>query len=229
MEDALAFLLGASKQNVRKFLQQYLISKKYKIHQDWLYLICYKETGVNVLLNAHYDVRQPNHRPFAEQDGIVKGNNGLGADDRAGIYALLKIIETVDVKYILLTDSEEIQARGCNAFLKKHGNDLKPNFVFTIDNENGMIYNMGSSNNSLFKKFIEDYGFMNVPQRQGWSSEINYICPVLGCSGANVSAGYLNEHRKDELLNLEWLLFTVTQGERLLKDKRCEQFYPHKE
>ena len=85
-------LLRCGEKKVRKIIQRELELNGYEpiIDPDFIYA----EGTVPVLLVAHYDTVLKNPPSnIINDNGVLSAKNGLGADDRAGVYAILKIIE----------------------------------------------------------------------------------------------------------------------------------------
>lgn len=80
------------------------------------------KTGVPIFLSAHFDTVEPNPNvQIIVEDGVIKtdGNSILGADDKAGVAAILETVQVLmdsnishgDIQ-LLLSVSEEIGLRG---------------------------------------------------------------------------------------------------------------------
>lgn len=176
-----------------------------------------------ILLVAHLDTVH-HELPITickSKDGnILMSPQGIGGDDRCGVYALIKIYEESENKpYLLFTCDEEVGGVGANIFAKdwlykKVSKDLdKIRFMIEIDREGIGEAVYYSCDNPKFEDFISDNGFIT---EWGTYSDIESIMPIMGIAGVNLSAGYYNQHTKGEYINLEHLQYTIDQVKVLL-------------
>lgn len=160
--------------------------------------------------------KKSNKRIFYDTEKAVYWSpDGLGADDRAGVYAVLKLRKETGCM-ILLTDYEESGGLGA----KEASKIFKPYFENTaffleIDrkgNNEAVFYNGESQE---FKNFIMNFGFK---EHKGIFSDITIISRDLGIVGANVSAGYYNQHTKSEYLSERYLNSTISKVLKMIRE-----------
>jgi di/tripeptidase len=188
------------------------------------YLKCEYPEGHNSLLIAHLDTKGgviP--RTVRIEDDIVAGYDEdderciLGADDRCGVYAILRLLENGYRPQVLFTENEEIGCCGAIRFKDNREQFSTPvYFCIQIDrrmegNENNYV-TYGVSNDK-FDAYIESLGFEKMT---GTCSDVKHIAPHLRVPGVNVCAGYENEHSPDEYCDLNVVESTVA--------KLCEVF-----
>lgn len=132
----------------------------------------------------------------------------LGADDRAGIFIILKIIANGYHPHILLTTDEEIGGLGAIAAADEIiAPDVK--FILELDRMGSNDAAMYDCDNKKFKKLLVDYGFTPV---NGTFSDICFFAPDWDIAAANLSVGYYHEHTPWEVVypvDLENTLYRV--------------------
>ena len=200
----------------------YFLEEKYGKHnvfttEDFIYA-----TGdIPILLVAHLDtVLSQAPIILANKEGdIWIGRHGLGADDRAGVFAILKILQSGRRPSVLFTTEEEVGGLGAMTFVKEFPEPPVPTkYIIEIDRRGrgqAVFYDCG---NSKFMSYVESFGFKT---QQGIFSDISFICPHWDVAGVNLSAGYYNEHTELESLNIKDLFYTIKRVEEML-DKANE-------
>ena len=213
-------LLKADEKQVRKIIKKILKENGYKVvaREDFIYA----EGTVPVLLVGHYDTVAESPRYIKNDDGVLSGMmNGrphqLGADDRAGIYAILETIRNHHC-HVLFTGGEERGGIGAEAFTRS---EIKPavNYVLQFDRKgsNDAVYYWAE--NEDFEKFIADRGWKKA---EGTYTDIVDLCPYLGVMGVNLSIGYKNEHTTSETLDTDVMNLNIKRIPALLDGERFE-------
>lgn len=161
-----------------------------------------------VLLVAHLDT--VHYMPvkdicMTKDENILMSPQGIGGDDRCGVYALNVVYEQSEVKpWLLFTCDEEVGCVGTKAFCSKHQKGVLPKeldelkLIVEIDRRgmnDAVYYNCGNEN---FKDYIIGKGFKTA---QGSFSDISYIAPELSVAAVNLSSGYYNAHTLHEYIN----------------------------
>lgn len=150
---------------------------------------------------------QPVNIFFDEQEEVMWSPQGLGADDRAGVFSILEIIERGYRPTVILTTDEEVGGIGAAAVaadFDKAPTDL--NFLIELDRQgsNDAVYY--DCDNPLFEEYITRFGFVTDI---GSFSDICFICPTWGIAGVNLSIGYFNEHSLGEHLRVKDMMCTI--------------------
>lgn len=224
-KELLKMLLRSNESSLLKALENYLNLKYNKCNvfakKDFIYA-----TGdIPILLVAHVDtVLHKAPKIFTNKEGnIWMGQNGLGADDRAGVFALLKIIQSGRKPSILFTSGEEIGGLGAMAFVKDFPEPPVPTkYIIEIDRRGrgqAVFYDCG---NTKFMSYVESFGFKI---QNGIFSDISFICPQWDTAGVNLSAGYYNEHTYLESLKIEDLFYTIGRVKKMLDNADEALFY----
>lgn len=187
----------------------------------------YAKGTVPVLLTAHMDtVHDELVKEFYEHEEngrhILTSPQGIGGDDRCGIYMILEIIKTHKCS-VLFCEDEEIGCIGSKEFCKS---DLiyelsSLNYLIELDRANSDDAVFYECDNEDFTKFITDNtGYV---ESYGSYSDISYLAPMAGVAAVNLSCGYYNAHTKREEVVIEEMLNTIKVVKKLL-NVESEQF-----
>ena len=173
-------------------------------------------------LVAHMDtVVYPKVENIQEVNGIVRARHGLGADDRAGIFAIIQLLKKGYKPTVIFTSQEEVGGLGARA-LSMCVDEIRLKYLIQIDRRGRNDAVFYDCPNERFKKYICGFGFK---EEQGIYSDISFLCPEWDIAGVNVSAGYFYEHTDKEILNLEYLNETINKIEQMLKDERKSDYW----
>lgn len=169
-----------------------------------------------VMLLAHLDTvhKEPvKHICRIENGNILMSPQGIGGDDRCGVYALTAVYEQSQVKpWLLFTCDEEIGGVGAEAFCAKHKAGKTPKeldemkLLIEIDRKGRNDAVFYDCDNPEFEKYITGKGFET---EWGSFSDISYVAPELGVAAVNLSSGYYNAHTQHEYINRKHLNATV--------------------
>lgn len=192
------------------------------------YLFC---KGKNkVLLVAHMDTVHtdvPELILFDSQQGIIWSPQGIGGDDRGGIYSIIYIINycvknNKDLPYILFTTSEEIGCVGAKKAADELEDEVKDiMFAIELDRKGSEDMVFYGCKNDDFEKFIEEFGFKKAT---GSCSDISKICPEWGFAGVNLSHGVYNCHTKNELIYVDEMFDTINKVIKILESDSKKKF-----
>lgn len=174
---------------------------------------------IPVALVAHLDtVHRTSNRENLYFDPIKKvawSPNGLGADDRAGVYAILEIIKRGYRPHVIFTHDEETGAGGARE-MTKFDLPFAPNFLIELDRrgyKEAVFYDCG---NKAFQDKILTYGFK---LGHGTFSDISVLAPAYDLAAVNLGIGYYHEHSKDEILFVDEMFDTVNRVINILEDE----------
>ena len=201
-----------------------IFSQKADYYGNFSYLFMPQKKCVNdkICLVAHIDTvfdywneSKNKHILYNSKKKIYTSPQGLGADDRAGVYACLKIREITGAM-VLLTDYEENGAFGAEEACVLYKDIFKNvNFFIEIDrkgNREAVYYN---NEPQYFKDYINSFGFQ---EKRGIFTDISVICKTLNKLGVNLSAGYYNPHAIYEFLNVSHLENTIKNVIKIVND-----------
>lgn len=172
---------------------------------------------IPVALVAHADTVfkiPPKNFFYDKEKNVMWSPDGMGADDRAGIFAIMKIIASGLRPHIIITADEE---RGClgaskmAAKMKEFPAPLK--FMIQLDRRgtNDSVYY--DCDNFEFEEFINKFGFET---KVGSFSDISVLAPTWGIAAVNLSVGYFEEHFETEHLYVDALFNTIEKVKKIL-------------
>ena len=169
-------------------------------------------------LVAHMDTveKEPPKDIYYDQEAKVMWSPQLlGADDRAGIYAILQIIEAGYRPSVIFTKDEEQGCAGTQAIATKIPDCPLENLkaIFQLDRRGSKDCVFYDCDNQDFTKYVESFGF---EEDTGSFSDISILGPAWGVAAVNLSVGYYNEHSKYEYLKCNELDETIEKVKKIL-------------
>lgn len=222
--DFLKFILQRKQLELFKYIKKHLKHRQYHVQQYEKFI--YAEGNIPILLVAHLDtVHQymPSQIFIDQEQEILWSPQGIGGDDRCGVYSILKIIDDGYMPHVLFTQDEEVGAFGA----RHASNLLSPdiNFMVELDrqgNNQAVFYDCG---NEDFMDYILSFGF---DLEYGTFSDISILSPKWDIASVNLSIGYYNEHTKSEYICLNSMYNTIDKVKKILDDKQ-NKFYDFQE
>lgn len=214
--------LKISKNDLRKELQG---SCTHSGKDSWLFVP--DQPHNKICLVAHIDTvfgaEGPSKEVIAKDgnEGILTSPQGLGADDRAGVYGVLELFRTLPAElqpYVLLTDLEETGGHGAREAVRIFGDVLRsPDITYFIEidrkgREDAVYYCQEPGD---FRAYVETFGFKET---LGAFSDVAIIGKAVNKCTVNVSTGYYDAHTKHEYLIISELLKTVSRVQEMIKD-----------
>lgn len=174
---------------------------------------------IPIALCAHMDTVfdcPPTEIFWDKEQQVILGSCGLGADDRAGIYAIINILSAGYRPTIILTTDEELGNVGAQVMTKlitKAPIELK--YIIQLDRKGEKDCVFYDCWNEEFMDYVINFGFdINF----GSFSDISSICPVWGIAGVNLSIGYKDEHTFQERLYVNHMMETIEKVKNMLND-----------
>lgn len=161
----------------------------------------YASGDVPVMLIAHMDTvhRQlVQHICYSSDGCVMMSPEGIGGDDRAGVYMILRILQEAKC-HVLFCEDEETGGQGARKFERS---SIRPevNYLIELDRRGGNDAVFYGCNNRDFIRYICGFGF---DENHGSFSDISVVAPHLDVAAVNISAGYYNEHRQHESVRLD--------------------------
>lgn len=189
----------------------------------------YAKGELPYLLTAHMDtVHKEPVRYYYEHineqgQHIIASPQGIGGDDRCGIYIILEIIKEFKPS-ILFCEDEEVGGIGSQQFCmhEDYVEEIsKLNYLIELDRMDKKDAVFYDCDNQDFTDFIIN----NTGYHEDWGtfSDISVIAPVCGVAAVNLSCGYYHAHTLKEEVNVEEMLHTRDIVKHLLT-LECEQF-----
>lgn len=159
---------------------------------------------IPVLLVAHMDTVHevlPSLFMYDFEKDSVSCAEGIGGDDRCGIYMILEIVKNYNCS-VLFCEDEETGGIGARKFTKTDlAKELVSQFNYAIEldrrGKNDAVFY--DCDNEEFEEFITKEFYELA---YGSFSDISVVAPFLKCAAVNLSCGYHCAHTKDEYVVL---------------------------
>lgn len=185
-----------------------------KIHSDDnSYVFAMGENPI--CLVAHADTLRNGIPVKLAQSGdyIINMNGVLGADDRAGIYIIFRILSECTLKRIklpsvLITSKEETGLIGSKNFVNSKwflntGAHLITDLIINLDYRGHKKFvTYGKNIPNIVENYVQNFGFVKSKSK-GKSDTVvlSYAYPSIPC--VNLSVGYEYEHTSKERLHVD--------------------------
>lgn len=181
----------------------------------------YAEGTIPIMLVAHMDTvfRNPPKKVFMNDKYIFsKNDEGIGADDRAGVSAIMSLIEVGYKPHVIFTRGEETGCVGARYASNELYDDVIKkdiNIMIELDREGFMNYVTYDNENRDMEKYIEKFGFT---KDYGSFSDITELGPTFDIASLNLGIGYYQQHTKYEYLDYNEYLTTIDIIEGILQN-----------
>lgn len=218
-------LVSMTQPQLHKLMGIFLKEKYPKVVIDKNYI--FAEGDIPVALVAHMDTvfKFPVFNLYYDpKKNVAFSPDGLGADDRAGVFAILQIIKADLRPSIILTTDEEKGGLGAAALAIDYSRCPIENIKYLIEldrqgSHDAVFYDCGTED---FKQYIQAFGFKEA---KGSFSDISFLMSEWDICGVNLSIGYRDEHTYAETLHFDDLFETVRKVKgMLLKAKDAPTF-----
>jgi len=208
---------------IKKLDLQELLNRKATVHGKHSWLFLPDKPQNKVVLVAHIDtVHDDEHARevvINETARTLWSPQGLGADDRAGVWAVLTLFNSVPEPLrpiILLTDLEECGGHGAQEAANMYNDQLSmATFLVELDRKGDRECVFYNTEPPEFVDYIETFGFS---RNKGKFSDISIISPAVNRCGVNLSIGYHHAHTRNEYLDLTHMGNTISALPVLLKN-----------
>lgn len=162
------------------------------------------------IIQAHIDTvhgdRLLTDMDILENERYMMSIKGIGADDRAGVYACIELGKKMKKINILLTNKEESGSIGMKEFIKQMKNNLKHiPYAIAIDRKgyNEVVFYNDEKDNKD-KTFYQICKSLFI-ENMGTYSDIKILGEELKICTCNISAGYYHQHSLNEYLDIQAL------------------------
>lgn len=200
-------------------LKNYVKQKLQKTHHTVLSRdgYVYAQGKFPVLLMAHMDTvheKLPDLIVYSKKNNKVSSPNGIGGDDRCGVYMILKVLEKFNCS-VLFCEDEEIGCVGARKFAESElARELEFNYIIEFDRANANDAVFYECANDEFEAFItKEFYKTNF----GSYSDICEVAPALGCAAVNLSCGYYAAHTKNEYVILSEMERSIKEACKILE------------
>ena len=179
----------------------------------------YAEGNAPYMLIAHLDTvhkKLPSIICYSKDGNYMMSPQGIGGDDRCGVYIILELLKKLTFKpYVLFTMGEEIGGIGAKDFSKYICSQNIPSLKYIVEfdrkgNEDCVFYRCG---NAEFIEFVESFGFK---KEWGTFSDISVIAPDLDVAAVNLSSGYYNPHMEHEYVSINDMKNIIEKSFKML-------------
>ena len=186
----------------------------------------YAKGNLPVLLTAHLDtVHEELPQYFFFDGNKISSPQGIGGDDRCGVYIITEIIRRTELRpSILFCEDEEIGSKGAEKFLyTKSADGLSAlHYMIELDRANDRDAVFYDCANDEFTEWIErNTGFV---KSYGSFSDISLLAPDAGVAAVNLSCGYYKAHTKQEYVVTTEMSHTMDTVINLLRIPEPPQF-----
>ena len=196
-----------------------VLSKKLMQHYDVVYNedgFLYAQGSKPILLVAHMDtVHKETPKQIVIENQKISSPQGIGGDDRCGIYMILEIIKEHDCS-VLFTEDEEVGGIGADKFVQTAlAQSLISQFNFIIEfdrkgKDDAVFYDC---ENPEFEEFITQKYFKT---NFGSFSDISIIAPALQVAAVNLSCGYYKPHTTEEYVMFDEMEKVIQEASWLI-------------
>ena len=157
---------------------------------------------IPVLLVAHMDTVHdllPDLIVYDFEKDAISCAEGIGGDDRCGIYMILEIVKNYNCS-VLFCEDEENGGIGAKKFIQTDlAKELEFNYAIELDRKGSNDAVFYDCDNEEFEEFITKDFYKTA---YGSFSDISVVAPFLKCAAVNLSCGYYNAHHTNEYVVL---------------------------
>jgi hypothetical protein len=207
-------LCALTQKGMKKTMAAFLRSKYKQVIETQDYIVAIGD--IPIALVAHMDTvyKTPVKNLYYDtKKGVMWSPEGLGADDRAGVFAILKIIQSGLRPSVIFTTDEEKGGLGAAVLAEEDCPIPNVKYLIQLDRRGVNDCVFYDCYNPEFTAYVESFGFM---ERWGSFSDISFLCPEWNVCGVNLSVGYEDEHSVAETLYVPALFETIEKVKKML-------------
>jgi hypothetical protein len=174
-----------------------------------------------VLLVAHMDTvhkELPQTILYNKKTDSLSSPQGIGGDDRCGVYMVLEVVKAFNCS-VLFCEDEEIGGVGAEKFIRTDlAKTLEFNYMLEFDRKGSNDAVFYDCANDEFEAFITKEFYKTA---WGSFSDISVLAPFFECAAVNLSCGYYNAHTTNEYVVISEMQESIFQACKIL-DKTTE-------
>ena len=215
-------LVSLSQKEMHKAMTQYLKAKYEKVIVTKDYIV--GVGNIPIALVAHMDTVYKNpvsNLYYDQRKGVLWSPEGLGADDRAGIFAIIKILQDGLRPTVIFTTDEEQGGIGAMVLAADPCPVEGLKYLIQLDRRGTNDCVFYDCYCPEFTAYVESFGFC---ERWGSFSDISFLMPEWQICGVNLSVGYEDEHSYTEILNIGPLYDTIKKVKTMLQEQNIPTF-----
>lgn len=184
----------------------------------------YAKGEIPVLLVAHLDTVHATlpTQIREDKDGRISSPQGIGGDDRCGVYMIQEIVKELKCS-VLLCEQEEVGCIGASKFANsKYIDKLDVNYMVELDRNGKNDAVFYECDNEDFTKFVlKNTGYKKQP---GSFTDICKLMPKAKIAGVNLSCGYYSAHTTNEYVVPAEMNNTIEVVKKLVQTQVNEAF-----
>jgi hypothetical protein len=203
----------------QKELKDHVVRELTKTHKE-IYSgdgYVYAQGAFPVLLVAHMDTVHkslPKVIHFSTSNATLSSPQGIGGDDRCGVFMIFEVIKRFNCS-VLFCEDEEIGGVGAKKFIKTDlAKTLSFNYAIEFDRKGKKDAVFYDCDNEDFEEFITKDFYKTA---YGSFSDISIVAPFLKCAAVNLSCGYYNAHTTDEYVVITEMIASINAACNILE------------
>lgn len=177
----------------------------------------YAQGTFPVLLVAHLDTvhkKLPTTIFYDYTKDAYSSPNGIGGDDRCGVYMIFEVLKRFKCS-VLFCEDEEIGGIGAKKFIQTDvAKRLSFNYAIEFDRRGSNDAVFYDCDNEDFENFITKEYYETA---FGSYSDISTVAPFLKCAAVNLSCGYYAAHTENEYVVLHEMEESIEQACKILE------------
>lgn len=212
-------ILKATQPQLKEMMQAYLIESGFEVTNEPGFL--YAKGEIPVLLVAHLDTVHKDAPSIIcySKDGFIMSPQGIGGDDRCGVFMISEILKTHRCSVVFCED-EETGGKGAKKFAKSKI-EVDVNYMIELDRKGSKDAVFYSCANNKFESFI--CKGTKLKTEIGSYSDICDLAPHFQVAAVNISSGYYNPHTTAEVISM-FDIESVINIVKSIIDKPCKKF-----
>ena len=216
-------LVSLNQKELKNSMEQYIRSKYGKntiITKDYIVGI----GEIPIALVAHMDTvfKVPATELYYDRrKDVMWSPQGLGGDDRAGVFAIIKILQSGLRPSVILTTDEEKGGLGAAALAIEGCPIPDLRYMIELDRRGTNDCVFYDCYVPEFTEYVESFGFC---EKWGSFSDISFLMSAWDICGVNLSVGYDNEHSVVETLSTKPLYDTINKVKKMLTVDEIPKF-----
>ena len=204
----------------------------------------YGEGDIPICLTAHLDTvfNSNRNKNISIKNNIISSPEGLGGDDRVGVYMILKIIKEYKCNVLFLED-EECGHSGAVHFIAGPYKEMfvnHNNFCIDLDMAGSKILTFYETTNKEFQKdvigVLSDYKVRDpklgasdlIELTIGWEKEGRngkQYYEGTNIASFNIGVGYYKEHTLDEYVNFNEVKMSIDDIKLIINNMPNKKYF----
>lgn len=217
-------LVSLTQPQMKKIMSKYLRQHYDNVIETDHYIVATGDTPIALVAHMDTVFPTPVREIYYDRDkDVIWSPEGLGSDDRAGIYAIIKILQRGVRPTVILTTDEEKGGIGAMKLAADYPDGLpaRPHYLIELDRRGYHDCVFYQCHSPMFYDYVCSFGF---ELNYGSFSDITFLMDQWEICGTNLSVGYVDEHSDVERLHVNWLEDTIVKVYTMLVEKEIPTF-----